>query len=219
MSVEKSPKIISVTGAYSGVGKTTVCSILLKNLKGFGAIKFTKMPEHRAKNTDHPLPHPPPLRGRAGVGGISPHSLLIEDTKILKQKGKDTAIFLKSGASRVLWIQSPYNELESVLNAALSRMSDLAGVIVEGNSPVDFLNPHLVVFIIGEKGKIKPSAFKICKKADAIIINSKKQTTHRAFLEKCPGAAKVFRIDLLKKKGEINEFLSFVKERINGSSH
>ena len=192
MSVEKSPKIISVTGAYSGVGKTTVCSILLKNLKGFGAVKFTK---------------------------ANLYVSLIDDINILGQKGKDTAMFLKSGAVRVLWVQSPYSGLKDVLEIALSRMSDLAGVIVEGNSPVDFLNPHLVVFIIGEKGKIKPSAFKICKKADAIIINSKKQTTHRAFLEKCPGAVKVFRIDLLKKKGEINEFLSFVKERISGGSH
>jgi len=192
MSVEKSPKIISVTGAYSGVGKTTVCSILLKELKGFGAIKVTKTPLYTS---------------------------LVEDIKMLDKKGKDTAMFLKSGAARVLWVQSPYSGLKDVLEIALSRMSDLAGVIVEGNSPVDFLNPHLVVFIIGEKGKIKPSAFKICKKADAIIINSKKQTTHRTFLEKCPGAVKVFRIDLLKKKGEINEFLSFVKERISGSSH
>ena len=192
MSVEKSPKIISVTGAYSGVGKTTVCSILLKELKGFGAIKVTKTPLYTS---------------------------LVEGIKMLEKKGKDTAIFLESGAERVLWIQSPYNELESVLNAALSRIADIKGVIIEGNSPVDFLNPHLVVFIIGEKGKIKPSAFKICKKADAIIINSEKQTTHRAFLEKCPGAVKVFRIDLLKKKGEINEFLFFVKERISGSSH
>jgi len=192
MSVEKSPKIISVTGAYSGVGKTTVCSILLKNLKGFGAIKFTKTPRYAS---------------------------IVEDKNILKQQDKDTAVFLNSGASRVLWIQSPYNELESVLNAALSRIADIKGVIIEGNSPVDFLNPHLVVFIIGEKGKIKPSAVKICKKADAIIINSKKQTTHRAFLEKCPGTAKFFRIDLARRKGEISEFLSFVKEGISGSSH
>lgn len=192
MSLEKSPKIISVTGAYSGVGKTTVCSILLKELKGFGGIKVTK---------------------------TLLYTSLVEDIKILDKKGKDTAIFLESGASRVLWIQSPYSELESVLNAALSRIADIKGVIIEGNSPVDFLNPHLVVFIIGEKGKIKPSALKICKKADAIIINSKKQTTLRAFLEKCPGTARFFRIDLARSKGEINEFLSFVKERISGSSH
>jgi molybdopterin-guanine dinucleotide biosynthesis protein MobB len=192
MSVEKSPKIISVTGAHSNAGKTTVCSILLKNLKNFGAVKFTKTPLYTS---------------------------IIEDTGILSQKGKDTAVFLESGAEKVLWVQSPYSGLKDVLEIALSRMSDLAGVIVEGNSPVDFLNPHLVVFIIGEKGNIKPSAFKICKKADAIIINSEKQTTHRAFLEKCPGAAKVFRIDLLKKKGEINEFLSFVKERISSRAH
>ena len=42
MLTEDSLKIISVTGAHSGVGKTTLCSILFENLNGFGGIKFTK---------------------------------------------------------------------------------------------------------------------------------------------------------------------------------
>ncbi len=214
MSTEGHFKIISVTGAHSGVGKTTLCSILLKNLKGFGAIKFTKTSEHRKQRTEHPLPYPPPSRGRAWVGG-TPNSLLIDNVTILNEKGKDTAIFLESGAERVLWIQSPYHELENLLHSAMDRMADLKGIIIEGNSPVDFLNPHLIIFIIDIDGEIKPSAAKVSKKADIIIINSEKCTKDLPFLSTISRkGTKVFWIDLLNRKGELNEFLGFVKEKI-----
>jgi len=224
------PFIISVTGAHSRVGKTTLCSILLKELKGFGAIKFTKRPQR----TKHPLPNPPPSRGRAGVGGGTPNSLLIDDLNILNHKGKDTSLFLEAGARRVLWIQSPSrsaarqdNGLEYLLKVAISRMRDLQGVIIEGNSPVDFITPSLIIFIIREKGEIKPSAIKISEKADIVIINSEKRISERIRTKKkIPSLSvegrkgkKVFWIDLIRKKGEIDEFLYFVKERINKNPH
>ncbi len=228
-------KIISVTGAHSNVGKTTLCSILLKKLKGFGAIKFTKNDarcksestrtgmqdaEYKIKETlqtkDQRLQTNPPLLpfSKGGRGGI------IEDIGILRQKDKDTAIFLESGAREVIWIKSPYNKLEKFLHAAIDRMTGLKGVIVEGNSPVDFLNPGLIIFVIGSNGEIKPSAVKVSKKAGIVVINSGKRDEDRPFLsafrrEGC----KVFWIDLGKRKGEINEFLSFVKQRINKSPH
>ena len=98
MSTIKYPKIISVTGAHSMVGKTTLCSILINEFRGFGAIKFTKTPLYAS---------------------------LTDDIKILNQKGKDTGIFLESGAERVIWIQSPYYELENILKTALGKMADL----------------------------------------------------------------------------------------------
>ncbi len=182
-------KVISVTGAHSGVGKTTLCSILLRELKGFGAIKFTRTPLY---------------------------SSLIDDTAVLNQKGKDTARFLASGAERVLWIQSPYDQLEDLLKIAIDKMAELKGVIIEGNSPVDFLNPCLVLFIIGADGEIKPSARKAGEKADSILINSAQQVKEPEVLT--PVKQKnvtVFRIDLIKRKGDINEFLSFCKKRID----
>jgi molybdopterin-guanine dinucleotide biosynthesis protein len=175
------------------VGKTTLCTTLLKELKGFGAIKFTKTLLYTA---------------------------LIDDINILNSRGKDTALFLESGAQRVIWVQSPYRELKGVLDMAVSRMSDLQGFIVEGNSPVDFLNSHLIIFIIGLKGKIKPSATGVSKKADIIVVNSSKQPEIPLFLSSVGRRdRKVFWIDLMGGKGEINEFFSFVKERINKGPH
>ena len=214
MSTIKYPKIISVTGAHSRVGKTTLCSILLNEFKGFGAIKFTKMPEYRAQNTEHRQAEVKKIRSKAA------DSELIEDLDILNQKGKDTAIFLESGAERVIWIQSPYYELENILKTALGRMADLEGIVIEGNSPVDFLNPHLIIFIIGVDGEIKPSALEVSKKADIIIINSEKHVKELSFLSTVGRkGAKVFYINLLNRKGELDKFLCFVKEKINQRPH
>ena len=224
MSTIKYPKIISVTGAHSRVGKTTLCSILLNEFKGFGAIKFTKTPEHRQtevkkirssedKNfSTSQLPNFPSSKVT--------NSELIEDLNILNQKGKDTAIFLESGAERVIWIQSPYYELENILKTALGKMADLEGLVIEGNSPVDFLNPHLIIFIIGVDGEIKPSALEVSKKADIIIINSEKHVKELSFLSTLGRkGAKVFYINLLNRKGELDKFLCFVKEKINQGPH
>ncbi|MBI4687233.1 MAG: hypothetical protein HY756_05570 [Nitrospirae bacterium] len=175
--------IISVTGAHSGVGKTTVCAMLLKEFKGFGAIKFTK--------TDL-------------------YTSVVDDIKTLRQPGKDTAIMLEAGAERVVWIQSPYDALRDALDLALSKLSDINDIIVEGNSPVDFLGPDLVIFIL-DKGEVKPSALKAAKRADVVIINSK---TKEEVIPKVRKDTTVFWIDLKERRGEIEEFLKFIKERV-----
>jgi len=189
MLTEDSLKIISVTGAHSGVGKTTLCSVLFDNLKGFGGIKFTKTPLYTS---------------------------VIDDARILNEEGKDTAMFLKSGAEKVAWIQSPGgDELEDALNIALSKMSGLKGVVIEGNSPLDFLTPHLIIFIIDKNGEIKPSASKVSEKADIIIVNSEMQVDNFSFLNHIPQEQRrVFWIDLANRKGEIDEFIVCSKEYI-----
>ena len=64
-------RIISVTRARSKAGKTTLCSILLKNLKGFGAIKFTK---------------------------TSLYAKIVEGPEIITQKDTDTGIMSEAGS-------------------------------------------------------------------------------------------------------------------------
>jgi molybdopterin-guanine dinucleotide biosynthesis protein len=187
------PFIISVTGAHSKVGKTSLCSILLGELKEFGAVKFTK---------------------------TSLYTSLTDNINTLSTPGKDTAVFLDSGARRVVWIQSPYRELKSALEVAMSRMTGLSGVVVEGNSPVDFLNPHLIIFIIDPGGEVKPSAVPVIKKADIIVINSDKHNKNLSFTDTFGRKnVKAFWINLQKRKGELHEFLCFVKERINTFPH
>jgi molybdopterin-guanine dinucleotide biosynthesis protein len=179
--------IISVTGAHSGVGKTTLCSILLESLKGFGAIKFTKTPLYTS---------------------------VVDDEKILGEKGKDTAIYLESGAEKVLWIQSPGGkELEDALHIALAGMTEVRGVIVEGNSPLDFLDPQVVIFIIDEEVQMKSSALDAVKRADIIVMNSETQVKDLVFSAEISGKdVKFLWIDLINKKGEIDKLLAYIKK-------
>ncbi len=188
MSTEDTFKIISVTGAQSKVGKTTLCTILLNQLNRFGAIKFTKS---------------------------SLYTSITDDPETILQKDKDTAKMHESGAEKVIWIQSDGDELEDALNIAISRMTGLDGVVIEGNSPVDFLEPHLLIFIVGEDGQIKPSALKISKRADIIIINSESKVDNPSFLSPLlKKTTAIFYLNLKNKTGEIDEFLKIVKKKI-----
>jgi len=182
-------KIISVTGAHSKVGKTTLCSILLENLNGFGAIKFTKTPLYTS---------------------------VIDDPDVIMQKDKDTAIMSRSGAEKVVWVRSSGSDLENDLHLAMSRMDGLKGVVVEGNSPAHYLTPHLIIFIIGEDGQIKHSAREVSEKADIIIINNGpgKMNGPSLISSSSPKNARTFRIDLIKKQGEIDKFIAYAKKYI-----
>lgn len=181
-------RIISVTGAHSGVGKTTLCSLLLNHLKGFGAIKCTKSPFYTSV-TDDPL--------------------------IIMEKDKDTAILSQSGAEKVVWIQSSGSELENTLPLAMSKMEGMAGVVIEGNSPARLIDTSLVIFIIGGEGKMKPSAGEMSEKADILVINTPENIDVSSLgdlaLKK---SCRVFRIDLIKKEGEIDKFRAYVKQYI-----
>jgi len=140
------PAIIGICGAHSASGKTTYAALLLRNLRGWGAIKYTR---------------------------TALYSSIVDDSEILSEKGKDTRIFLDAGAERVLWVQSPPSELGEVLPLAVERLSDLKGIIVEGNSAVEFLRPDIIVFIFGsDPGEIKESARGLLEEADVIVTES-----------------------------------------------
>ncbi len=138
------PIIIGIGGAYSGAGKTSYASLLLKRLKGWGAIKYTK---------------------------TSLYCSIIDDLEVLSEKGKDTKRLLDSGAEKVLWVRSPYDGLTEILQIAVESLSYLKGIILEGNSAIEVLNPDIVIFISGVDGeRFKKGAEKILRIADVVIF-------------------------------------------------
>lgn len=141
------PIILGIGGAHSGAGKTTYASLILKRLKGWGAIKYTKAPLYCS---------------------------IVKDTKILSEKGKDTKRLLDSGAEKVLWVRSPYEGLRETLQIAVENFSDLKGILVEGNSAIEILKPDVVIFVSGtQAGKSKRSSEKILSMADVVIFDKK----------------------------------------------
>lgn len=137
------PTLIGVGGAYSGAGKTTYASLLLRALRGWGAIKYTKT-------------------------GL--YCSLIDDHDILSREGKDTRRLLDAGAERVLWVRCPPSDMTNVLPLAVERLSDLKGIVVEGNSAIEFLRPDIILFIFGsDPAQIKETAKGVFRRADVIV--------------------------------------------------
>jgi molybdopterin-guanine dinucleotide biosynthesis protein len=169
------PVIIGVGGACSGAGKTSFICEILQRLEGWGAIKYTKTPFY---------------------------SSVTDDVMILSREGKDTRRFLDSGAAKVVWIQSPYPELPESLSLAIGMLSQVKGILVEGNSAVEAINPDIVIFISGGSPKNrKESAQRILEKADIVLYEKEAlQTTH---------AARQFHIS------QKDEYIRVLKELVN----
>ncbi len=183
------PFIIGVGGAGSSSGKTTFASALIRALvrerhnaedesyqssaslkfilsdkKNWGAIKYTRT-EFYSSITDTP--------------------------EILNEPEKDTRRFLEAGAQEVLWVQSPPENLDEVMPLAIERLSYLDGIIIEGNSAIEFAKPNIIVFVSAkDNGEIKQSARGILSKADIVIMSRKSPLTGYSCI---PDNCKVFK--------------------------
>ena len=138
------PILLGIGGSRSGAGKTTVVCEILRNLSGWGAIKYTK---------------------------TSLYGSITDDIKVLSEKGKDTKRFLDSGAGKVLWVRAPFHELPEILPMAVKMFSSFTGVVIEGNSAIDILRPDIVIFVSGPEGEIKRGAEKILRMADIVVFD------------------------------------------------
>ncbi len=139
------PILISISGAHSGCGKTAFAERLLERLRGrWGAIKYTK---------------------------TSFYSTIIDSPEIIRQRDKDTCRLYNAGAKNVLWVQSPSEGLKAVMDLAVQRLSTFDGIIVEGNSTIEFLDFDIIVFIYGkDRSRIKESGKNALQKA-TIVVN------------------------------------------------
>jgi molybdopterin-guanine dinucleotide biosynthesis protein len=171
------PILIGIGGAHSGSGKTTYASLLFQRLRGWGGIKYTK--------TDI-------------------YCSLIDEHDVLLTEGKDTRRMLDAGAERVLWVKSPPSDLGELLPLAVEKLLGLKGIIVEGNSAIEFLVPDIIIFTFGSNSEeIKESAKRILARADVVL--SEEETIGAA-----PGKARCFR----KSPAHNKEFLITIVEMV-----
>ena len=137
-------KIITVSGAYSGIGKTTLIERLLKQLKDWSALKVTLI-------KDGPCPRKIPCGICEKQDAVF---TIVSARPIINQKGKDTRRMKAAGAKKVLWLKAKPAGLEEGLKKALARFKGSAGVVIEGTSVLKYLKPDLGIFIT-DKGKVK----------------------------------------------------------------
>ena len=140
------PIIIGIGGGHSGTGKTTIACEILKKVEGWGAIKFTK---------------------------TSFYSSITDDQEVLSAKGKDTGRLLEAGAEKALWVQSSGDELSETASMAVQMLSNLPGIVVEGNSMIEVLTPDIVVFVAGLRERFKPGAERVLGMADIVMTDEK----------------------------------------------
>jgi hypothetical protein len=160
---KKRPAVVAISGFSSNVGKTTLVCELLRRLPGWEAIKLT--------------------RGHYRSCGRDPAgccvSDLLRDEPVIRsgreanyQVGKDTGCFWDAGASNVHWVVVKDEQVESGIREALSRVRS-EGVLIEGNSLLDYVTPDLAVMCArSDGGKVKPSARHALLKSDFLYHSS-----------------------------------------------
>ena len=138
-------RIITVSGARSNVGKTSLVSLLAARLPGYGAIKVT-ITDLFTSVTDDPV--------------------------TISEEGKDTAVMKGAGADPVVWVRCPVEALSESLSYALNLAAGGKGVIIEGNSPVGLIEPDVAFFVTGADPRdMKPGAAEVLARADVVVVN------------------------------------------------
>lgn len=146
-------KIISVSGLYSGIGKTELCCSILSLLPGTCAIKIT-------------------------INDVATD--VIDDAATIMVPGKDTWRLKTGGAPYVVWVRAQETHLAAALAEGMARTRTCERLLIEGNSMLAHLTPALSIFIcdsrICERRPPKPSRVSALAKAAVVIHNLRKNT-------------------------------------------
>ncbi len=173
----KKPFIIGIGGVRSSSGKTTIASAILKLLTGKKFSSVLKQEDKSSHTLGSSTHFSGNLQSKKRWGAIKYtktefYSSIIDDAEILNEQAKDTQRFLEAGAEEVLWVKSPATDLYEVMPLALDRLYHLDGILIEGNSTIEFVNPDITILVsIGDSPEIKPSAWKILENADIVIMS------------------------------------------------
>lgn len=152
-------KIITVSGAHSGVGKTLVAERLLKNLNGWSALKVTVSHNEAC----------PVNRDCGACDSIDSKFSIVADSSRLNKEGKDTARFKKAGARRVAWLRAKPEGLKEGLREAIAKFKGQKGLIIEGTSVLKYIKPDLAILVKRKDSVLKSSAKDIFNKVDLVF--------------------------------------------------
>ena len=181
------PIIVAVSGLSSNTGKTTLACELISRLPGWEAIKLT--------------------RGHYRSCGKDPDgccvSELLRDEPLIRsgreanyEKGKDTGRFWDVGAANVHWVIVGEDQVERGINEALARVKS-AGVIVEGNSFLDYIKADFAITCArAGENRLKSSARRTLAKADALYLSTIDDSDRESSIESFDKWRKGLSIDL-----------------------
>jgi hypothetical protein len=160
--------IVVVGGPHSGVGKTLASEVALRALagRGYGAIKLTvadgeRNPEHDHGRTASAVVEAAGICGRGTSCGVCesvsakvPSRLIIHDGAIRK-RGTDTGRLAQAGAVAVAWVIALRNAAPAAVEAAAAhlRSKGARGVVIEGTTALEWIEPIASVMVATDPGK------------------------------------------------------------------
>jgi molybdopterin-guanine dinucleotide biosynthesis protein len=157
------PTIVAVSGLSSNTGKTTLVCELLRRLPGWEAIKLTRG-HYRSCGKDP--------QGCCVSDLLRDEPLIRSGREANYEAGKDTGRFWDAGASQVHWVIVGEDQVEAGINEALARVK-AAGVVVEGNSLLDFVNTDFAIMCArAGENKMKASARRTLAKANVLYLST-----------------------------------------------
>src|SRR5947199_4610539 len=157
------PIIVAVSGLSSNTGKTALACDLIRRLPGWEAIKLTRG-HYRSCGKDP--------SGCCVSDLMSDEPVIRSGREANYEKGKDTGRFWDAGAANVHWVIAGEEQVEAGIKEALSRVK-AAGVIVEGNSFLDFIKADFaIVCARAGENRMKSSARRTLAKADALYLST-----------------------------------------------
>jgi molybdopterin-guanine dinucleotide biosynthesis protein len=180
-SMRVRPTIVAISGFSSNVGKTTLVCELLRHLPGWEAIKLTRG-HYRSCGRDP--------AGCCVSDLLRDEPVIRSSRKANYQVGKDTGHFWDAGASNVHWVIVKDDQVARGITQALARV-EADGVIVEGNSFLEYVDADLTIMCArSQGGTIKSSARNVLSKVDFLYLSTLEATTanaKRQFEQFCTG--------------------------------
>lgn len=156
------PAIVAVGGFTSNSGKTTLVCELLRELRGWEAIKMTRG-HYRSCGRD---PHACCVSHLLGA-----EPLVLSGRDATYAEGKDTGRYWDAGASNVHWVVATDAQVGGGFAAALARVR-APGVVVEGNSFLLHAEADFTVMVARPDSlKIKPTARRALEKISALYVS------------------------------------------------
>jgi hypothetical protein len=157
--------LVSVSGAASRAGKTSLAVGLLRSLPASSAVavKFTT-----TEDVFERCPRGTPCV----VCDIDVPFRLVTEGRVLDESGTDTARLGEAGARRVIWAISR----ASAVRTAWSRVAAMTEglVVMEGSTIVDVAAPDLLVFVAHpflRPERWKATSASLIARADAVVVN------------------------------------------------
>jgi molybdopterin-guanine dinucleotide biosynthesis protein len=162
-------RIVSVSGACSGAGKTALLETLLRALPGpAAAVKFT---------TTEDVFERCPRGSSCVVCDIDVPYRVIADPKVLREPGTDTDRLSAAGARPVLWAIARESAAAPAWDAVTRLLPPDALVVLEGSSVVErgLARPDLRLFVAHRKvppERWKPTSASLIAAADRVVVHA-----------------------------------------------